>query len=123
MLSNLERQTGMNRSIIKKLKFLERQGFKRKVCSRNGDSEIYYTKSNSTIEVHYYQSTLMRYCLEVIIDCNGKRENIFHCTSFNQAEISCLEKEFYSINPPDPLQKQLDLYAEFLKKHAIELSQ
>lgn len=113
----------MEKPIVKRLKFLETQGFKRKICSRNGDLEIYYTKSNTTIEIHYYLSTLTSYSLVMVIDCNGKRENIFHCTSFDQTEINCLEKEFFSIFSPNSLLKQLDLYAEFLENHLVELCQ
>ena len=121
LLSDLKGRTNMQRAIINQFKTLERQGFKRKVDFRNGDSEIFYTKNNLTIEVHYYLSTGRRYCLEVIIDRNGKRANIFDCSSFDRAEISLLRAEIDSIDSAEPLQKQLGLYVEFLEKHANEL--
>ena len=106
----------MNRVIIKKFKILEKQGFKRKVYFQNGDLQIYYTKEKLTIEVHYYLSTIMQYCLEVIVDYNGKRANIFNCEFFDQAEISLLKSQIHSIGESDSLKKKLDVYIEFIKK-------
>ena len=106
----------MEKAIIKKFKFLEKQGFKRKVYFRNGDSEIYYTKNKLTIEVHYYLSTLMQYCIEVIVDYNGKRANIFDCDFFDEAEISFLKNRIDSMGELDSLPQKMDAYVDFIEK-------
>ena len=93
------------------------QGFKRKVYFRNGDSEIYYSKNKLTIEVHYYLSTLMQYCLEIILDCNGKRKNIFNCDFFDKAELEILKSQIESLEEPLLLKKTLDVYANFIENH------
>lgn len=106
----------MQKTIIKKFNFLEKQGFKRKVYFRNGDSEIYYTKDKLIIEVHYYLSTMMQHCLEVIIDYNGERANIFNCNFFDEVEISLLQNQIDSIEAPDSFQKKLDIFVDFMEK-------
>lgn len=111
----------MQKTIIKKFNFLEKQGFKRKVYFRNGDSEIYYTKNKLTIEIHYYLSTMMQYCLEVIVNYNGERANIFNCDFFDEVEISLLQNQIDSIEEPNSYQKKLDVFVGFVEKHINDL--
>ena len=106
----------MKRTIIKKFKILEKQGFKKKVYYGNGDSEIYYTKNQLTIEVHHYLATTMQYCLEVIVEYNEERSNIFNCAYFDEVEISMLKSQIDSLSGPDSLQKAMDVYASFIEK-------
>ena len=107
----------MQKAIIKKFNFLKMQGFNNKIYFRNGDSEIYYTKNKLTIEVHYCLSTLMQYCLEIIVDYNGKRENIFNCDFFDKAELNILKSQIESLEEPLLLEKTLDVYADFIKNN------
>ena len=111
----------MNIAITQKFKILEKNGFKKKVHIRNGDTEIYYTKNNFTVEIHYYLSTTMQYCLEVILDNNSKRANIFNCDFFNKAEINLLRSKIDSIEKKDSLQQELNVYVEFIEKHIGDL--
>ena len=106
----------MKKNIIKKFIFLEKDGFKRMVYFRNGDSEIYYTKKQLTIEFHYYLSTMMQYCLEVIVDYGGKRANIFNCDFLGEAEIGLLKSQIDSTEKNDSFEKKLDVYANFIRK-------
>lgn len=107
----------MQKAIIKKFNFLKKQGFKRKVYFRNGDSEIYYTKNELTIEVCYCLSTSMQYCLEVIVDYNRKRKNIFNCDFFDKAELKILKSQIESLEEPLLLEKTLNIYADFIENH------
>lgn len=107
----------MQKAIIKKFKFLKKQGFKSKVYFRNGDSEIYYTKNKLKIEVHYYLSTLTQYCLDVIVDYNGNRKNIFNCDFFDKAELNTLKSQIESLEEPLLLEKTLDVYADFIENN------
>ena len=91
----------IRRMISKKFSFLKRKGFRQKVYSRNGDLEIHYSSENSRVEFYYYLSTLTKYCIDVIIESNGKRSRISNSIDKSQNSLS----------------ETLDAFKEFIEKN------
>ena len=92
-------------------------GFRKKVYSRCGDYVFIYTKGNLEIIVNYYFGIEMKYVIDIQVTLNDVHANLLHTSAFDQQALYLLKCELASVEEPDSLEKEMNIYAEFLKKH------
>ncbi len=106
--------------IIEKFDFLRKAKYKVRKTERNGDTEIYFSKGNISIEVTRCLCTAGDYRANVVISRNGKRENILTCCLLGEESLENLRKTI--TEHAESCTEQLQNYADFIQDNMANLS-